>query len=244
MIPKYTLDKIKFGTDRPTFEKAVDLYENGKVMNFKEAISAYTATVMGTKPYNVFIENRNFTLGHCTCYLGQNDTLCKHLVALAIYVVKKGQPLTNKEKQISSEPKCSNQIGEPTKTQLAKIKKDITSAIKYIKPYDGPSSTWFRYQDSLSEGCNRLSKIVSELPVSKQTTELLIGLLLRLDKKLCYSGVDDSDGTVGDFMYQVVQVLMVYTKLDSKCREAFAKLKGLDTCFSWEEPLVKVAQSE
>ena len=26
--PKFTLDKIKFATDRPTFEKAVELYEN------------------------------------------------------------------------------------------------------------------------------------------------------------------------------------------------------------------------
>lgn len=32
MQPKYDLDKIKFATDGSTFEKAVDLYESGKVM--------------------------------------------------------------------------------------------------------------------------------------------------------------------------------------------------------------------
>jgi len=31
--PDFALDKIKFATDKPTFEKAVQLYENGKVVN-------------------------------------------------------------------------------------------------------------------------------------------------------------------------------------------------------------------
>lgn len=29
--PDYDFNKIKFATDKPTFEKAVALYENGKV---------------------------------------------------------------------------------------------------------------------------------------------------------------------------------------------------------------------
>jgi hypothetical protein len=43
MPPKYDIDKIKFATDAPTFKKAVELYESGKVTNFEEGISAYSA---------------------------------------------------------------------------------------------------------------------------------------------------------------------------------------------------------
>ena len=38
MPPKYNLDKIQFATDGPTFEKAVDLYEKGKVTQFEEGV--------------------------------------------------------------------------------------------------------------------------------------------------------------------------------------------------------------
>ena len=36
MDVSYTLDKIKFGTDPATFERAVNLYESGKVSKIKE----------------------------------------------------------------------------------------------------------------------------------------------------------------------------------------------------------------
>ena len=71
MQPKYDLDKIKFATDRPTFEKAVNLYEKGKVTQFKEGIGSYSAVVLGTKPYRVSVEARQYGLAVCECYLGQ-----------------------------------------------------------------------------------------------------------------------------------------------------------------------------
>lgn len=138
MRPAYNLDKIKFATDQPTFEKAVALYEAGKVTQFKERIGSYSAVVLGTKPYRVLIEARRFGLANCECYLGQRDTL------------------------------------------------------------------------------------------------------LRLDKRLCTGGVDDSNGTVGGFMYEVVEMLEEYAKIDPKCIKAFKKLCGQSTCFGWEEPLVKI----
>lgn len=58
MPPVYDLDKIKLATDGPTFEKAVDLYEGGKVTQFEEGIGGYSAVVIGTKPYRVSIEAR------------------------------------------------------------------------------------------------------------------------------------------------------------------------------------------
>lgn len=236
---KYDLDKIKFVIDGPIFEKAVDLYEKGKVTQFEEGIGAYSSIVLGTKPYRVSVEHRRYDYGHCECYLGQNDTLCKHMVALAIYAVKGGKPLTDEDKRQVSQAICSGRLGELSKEELLATKKEITNAMKYIKSYNGPSRIWFSYQNSLSEGCNRLSKIVSELPVSVQTAKLLVDTLLRLDNKLCRSGVDDSDGTVGGFIEETVQVLKEYTKLNPGCVKTFEKLKGRETCFGWEEPLLE-----
>lgn len=239
-MPKYDIDKIKFGTDEGTFQRAVDLYTSGKIHDFREGIKSYTATVIGTIPYKVFVEDRRFDYGHCTCYLGQNDTLCKHLIAVAMYAVKKGASLTDDEKKVAAEASCSAKLGVLNAEDLSKKKREITHALRYIRAYDGPSSVWFSYQHSLNEGCLRLAAIVSSLPVSKRTADMLVSLLFRLDKKLCEGGVDDSNGTVGGFMESIVRVLQEFVKYDLGCVSAFAALVGKETCFGWEEPLVKM----
>lgn len=240
MQPSYNIDKIKFATDSPTYERAIDLYESGKVTQFQEELNGFFAVVLGTKPYHVYVDKRHYDRGDCECYLGQNDTLCKHMVALAIYAVMNGKKLGKEDKELISSPVCSGKTGELSKQKLAEIKKSITSAMKYIKAYTGPSRAWFAYQNSLDEGCARLSKIVSELPASEQTAKLLVNALLRLDKKLCQGGVDDSDGVVGGFIEDVVSILEDYAELNPLCVKSFKKLCGQDTCFGWEESLVKM----
>ena len=238
-MPKYDLNKIKFATDAPTFEKAVDLYEKGKVTKFEEGIGGYSAVVVGTKLYRVSVEARRYNLATCECYLGQNDTLCKHMVAVAIRAVTGGKPLSEEDKRLVPQVTCSGKLGELSKNELAATKKAITAGMRYIKSYEGPSRTWFAYQSSLSEGCNRLSKTVSELPVGQQTAKLLVDMLLRLDDRLCRGGVDDSDGTVGGFIEETVQALKEYAKLDPSCAKAFNELKDKETCFGWEEELLE-----
>ncbi len=240
MQPIYDLDKIKFGTDGPTYERAVGLYEGGKVTQFTAVFTGYSAVVLGTKPYRVYVDSRHYDRGECDCYLGLKDVLCKHMVAVAICAVMGGKELDKEDKELVDNPNCSGKLGELSKEELAETKKAITSAMRYIKAYTGPSKTWFAYQNSLSEGGRRLSAIVSELPVSEQVAKLLVSTLLRLDKKLCTGGVDDSDGTVGGFIYEVVDMLKEYTKLDSRCIKAFKKFCNQETCFGWEEPLVKI----
>lgn len=240
MIPKYDIDKIRFATDPPTFQRAVDLYESNKVTDFEEDYGNFSALVLGTHLYHVSVSGRNLAEGNCDCYLGQNDTVCKHMVATAIYAVLRGEKLTIKDKEIIDEPKCSNRLGELNEEELSATKETITLAMKYIRAYSGPSRVWFIYQNSLCEGCHRLSAIVSKLPVNKQTAELLVNLLLRLDRKLQVGGVDDSDGTVGEFMNGVVNMLLDFVKLDKNCGKAFKKLKGIESCFGWEEPLLKI----
>jgi len=241
MVPSYDLNKIKFATDEATFKRAVGLYENGKVTKVEQLGGYYSAVVLGTEPYRVSVSARNYKQGHCTCYLGQKDTLCKHMVALALHAVMDGKPLSDKDKQSSNNVECSRRREALSKGGLEAVKKAITESMRYIKPYHGPSRIWFANQDSLREGCNRLSAIVSDLPVNRQTAEILVKLLLRLDKKLCVGGVDDSNGIVGGFMTQVVEMLEEYAQIDPDCINAFKSLVGIGiTCFQWEEPLVRI----
>jgi len=241
MILSYNLDKIKFATDEATFQRAVGLYENGKVTEVEEWGGNYTAVVLGTRPYRVSVSARNYKHGSCTCYLGEKDTLCKHIVALAFHAVMGGRPLNDRDKELDYQVKCSRQQRVINKEELTVVKKAITEALRYIKPYSGPSRTWFANQDSLCEGCNRLAAIVSSLPVNKQAAEVLIKLLLRLDKKLTVGGVDDSNGIVWPFMRDVMQMLIEYSQIDPKCIEAFKPIRGIGiTSFGWEEPLMSI----
>ncbi|MBI4096487.1 MAG: hypothetical protein HY425_02090 [Candidatus Levybacteria bacterium] len=240
MKPRFDLNKIKFATDESTYHKAIGLYESGKVKDFKEELDGFSAIVLGTSPYSVFVANGQYDDGSCECYLGQNDTLCKHMVALAIHAVLGGKPLKKEDKEVLRRPKCSGKHGKLSKEQLVTIEKSLSMAIKYIKPYNGPSKIWFAYQNSLSEGCNRLSAIISELPVNIETSGLIVKLLLRLDKKLTSGGVDDSNGTVGGFIEEAIGVLQEYAKLEPLCIESFKLLLNQETCFGWEEPLLKI----
>jgi hypothetical protein len=214
------------------------LYESGKVTQFKEGVGGFSATVLGTQPYHVFVSSYRYNEGSCNCYVGQSDTLCKHMVVVAIYAVKGGDTLADDEKTVIAGPRFSGKIGGLSAEEMVNRKKEITEALKYIKPYNGPSRIWFRYQVSLQEGSNRLTKTVSELPASPQTAGLLVDLLVRLERKLM-SGVDDSDGTIGSCMTHIVVVLEEFVKLVPECAQKFRKLQNRQTSFDWEKPLLK-----
>jgi len=235
--PRFDLDKIIYSTSDETYQKAAKLYESGEIGHFRDTGYLYQATVYGSHPYTVSISAKNFDHGDCDCYMGQHDYVCKHIVALAIYAVLRGQPIPKSLGQITDTPRCSGQLGDLSSAELVKIKTSITSALKYIKGYNGPSRTWFAYQDSLSEGSKRLSTIVSALPVSRPIGKIIWQLLLRLNKKLVSGGVDDSDGTVGAFIEGCVDVLLAYIKLDPSCRNDLKLPLNFESSFGWEERL-------
>ncbi len=135
MTPSYDLNKIKFATDEATFKRAVGLYENGKVTEVEALGGYYSAVVLGTELYRLSVSARNYKQGHCTCYLGQKDTLCKHMVSLALYAVMDGKPLSDKDKQSSNNVECSKRREALSKERLAEVKKVIAEAMRYIKPY-------------------------------------------------------------------------------------------------------------
>ncbi|HUD09944.1 MAG TPA: hypothetical protein VMR77_04055 [Patescibacteria group bacterium] len=238
MMPKYDLEKIKFSIDSSTFNKAVDLYDKRRITEFRNLNDGYSAVVLGGNPYQVFVSSRDFDVGSCTCYLGVNDTLCKHMVAVAIFAVKSGKSLTIEDKTQNNNLIFSGKTGILTDTQLSKFKESVSEALRHIKSYRGPSKIWFSYQNSLEEGCNRLSALLSKLPAERQTAKLIVDLLLRLDKKLSQGGVDDSNGTLGGFMQEIVVMLTDFEKIDPECKKEFEKLRGRETSFGWEEPLL------
>jgi len=239
MVPQYDLEKIKFGVDEKTWERAVGLYEAGKITEVEEGYFGFTARVLGTQPYDVAVSQSHYDRGDCNCFVGQRDMLCKHMVALAIWAILRGAPLSEDDKKQKNEVEFCGKAGELSDKELAQAKEKIREAQKYIKAYIGPSKTWFAYQNSLSEGCNRLSAIASELPAGAKTAKLLIDLLLRLDKKLCTGGVDDSDGAVGGFIEGCVALLLEFAHADKNCAKEFKKLAGVGTCFGWEESLTR-----
>jgi len=234
----YKLEKIKFGVDKSIWTRAVDLYQKGKVKNFDDNGYTFTAKVQGTHLYNVFVSKKRYEDGDCTCYMGQNDYLCKHMVAVAIYGLKRGKPLTNTDTFQHNKLVCSNKIGTLSQGELSLTRAEINGAMRYIKAYEGPSRTWFAYQNSLTEGCSRLSFLFSKLPVDIQTANLIVKTLIRLDKKLTGGGVDDSDGTVGEFIEETVELLIQYIALKPKVKKAFKQLNGIESCFGWEEKLL------
>lgn len=102
------------------------LYESDKVTEVEQLGGYCSALVLGTKPYRVSVSVRNYKYGHCTCYLGERDTLCKHMVAFALYVVMDGEPLSDKDRQLSYHVECSKRYGAPSKEELVVVKKAIT----------------------------------------------------------------------------------------------------------------------
>ena len=136
--------------------------------------------------------------------------------------------------------KCSGRLGVLNKEELDVLKKSITESMRYIKPYRGPSRTWFANQDSLREGCNRLSVVISDLPVSRQAADILVKLLLRLERKLSVGGVDDSNGIVGELVGKLVALLEDFARIDPSCIDTFEPLCGKEDCFGWQDPLVRI----
>ncbi len=240
MSTTYDLNKIQFATDEVTFKRAVGLYEDGKVTKVEALGGYYSAVVLGTELYRVSVSARNYKQGHCTCYIGQKDTLCKHMVALALYAVMDGKPLNDKDRQLSHSVECSGRRGTLNKEELEALKKSITESMRYIKPYRGPSRTWFANQESLREGCNRLSAVISDLPVSRQIADVLVKLLLRLERKVSRGGVDDSNGIVGGLAGELVALLEEFARIDPSCIDSFEPLCGKEYCFGWEDSLVRI----
>lgn len=233
-ISKYTLQEIRIEVGDKEFQKALSIYQNNKIKNLKDDIYGYSAQIEGTHTYQVYIHKNAFDRGACDCYLGQQDILCKHMIALAIAVVYKNNP---DGLEISNTPVdqavCSDEIREITENEIKDFKDDIRTALTYLKSYTGPSSKWFQYQDSLTKGSRLILIAISKLPVCEKSVLLCVDVLKRLDKKLL-GPVDDSDGTVSNVMYQIIEVLRLFMDLNKNLEKFIKQKLPKSEFFDWK----------
>lgn len=221
--PTFTLQDIKYSVDPPLLKRAQKLYETGKVQNIQETLHGYTAIVQGTSPYHVSLSARHIDHGHCDCYMGQNDELCKHMLALGIAVLH----LSGK---VEDEP-------EESPTDLDAVKQLVAAGMRKIKPYHGPSKIWFSYQRELDVGSGMIEAAVKNLPAAKEHTKYLWALVLKLSKKLSHGGVDDSNGTVGGCVSVLVEQCGRYAQEKPELRPMMLKFAEDDTGFGFEDEL-------
>jgi len=234
-IPTYSLSDIRMSVGEHEFNKGRRLYEAGAVGHLHAVGNGYEAVVQGTHPYQVYVETREFDHGHCNCYLGENDELCKHMIALAIAAVHAYRPeATALDDTPLDTAVCSGEVRPLTEAEQLSVKAEITAALRHIKPYDGPSRVWFQYQDSLTQGVRKLLLALSKLPVCTDSVDIIINLLRRLDRKLL-GAVDDSDGTVGDGMIEIVELLNLFTDLDPSLETYIRKHLLEGETFDWQD---------
>lgn len=221
--PSFTIQDVKYSVGEAMFARAQKLFESGKVQNIIETPHGYLATVQSASPYQVSLSSKHIDHGYCDCYMGQNDELCKHMLALGLAVLH----LSGKAEEIKEE----------SPDNLDAAKQLVAKAMRKIKSYNGPSKIWFGYQRELDVGAGCLVEAVKNLPPTKEHAKYLWSLVLKLSKKLAYGGVDDSDGTVGGCVYSLVEQCGRYVKEKPELKQIIQKFTENDTGFGFEDKL-------
>lgn len=233
--PSYTLKDIQLSVDGKEFDKGLKLFKDGKVGAIKETYSGFEAIVSGTEKYTVEVESNNFEHGDCDCYLGQNNYLCKHMLALAIATVHKYSP---QDVAVIDHPLnqavCSEKVKEVTTQELSEVEDEIKIGLSHIKSWSGPSKKWFEYQDNISKGSRIILLALSKLPVCEKSATVCIALLKKLEKKLL-GPVDDSDGTVGNLMEEIVELLCLFANFKKDLGPYIAKSLPKGEVYNWED---------
>lgn len=223
MKPLFTIQDIKYSIDDATFQRAKKLFDCGKVKKIVETPHGYQATVEGTSLYKVSLSIKHIDKGYCDCYMGQNDMLCKHMLALALAVLN----LSGGE----------NLEKDNLPKNLDAVKQLVPGAMRKIKSYSGPSKIWFSYQRELNVGSGCIVEAVQKLPATKENAEYLWSLVLKLSKKLSHGAVDDSNGTVGNCIVSLVKQCAGYAKEKAELKLIIERFAEDDTGFGFEDIL-------
>lgn len=220
--PQFTIDDVKYADGPATFGRAQDLFQTGKVQDITETVRGYRAIVQGTHPYNVVVSYRRVDEGDCSCYLGQNGKLCKHVLALALAVLHASGKITPPPQQLPA--------------SLEEIKPLVNAGMGKLRYYTGPSRTWFSYQRALATGAAMIADAVSRLPPTKENARYLWQLIARIDKKLV-NGIDDSDGVVGACVMDLIEQLAVYANRQPDLEPIIRRFCDKETNFNFEHEL-------
>ena len=82
--------------------------------------------------------------------------------------------------------------------------------------------------------------ILSLLPVCKTSADMCINLIIKLDDKLATSGIDDSDGTIGDLVEQIMELLSMFGDEDPNLKTYIINKFPRKTNFEWEKEFFMV----
>ncbi len=230
LSPKFTIDDVKYADGSATFKRAQELYRSGKVGKVVETHGGYSAIVQGTQPYHVSLSHRRIDEGDCSCYLGQHDRLCKHILALALVVLNESGK-TNEAEEAQQAP-----------TSLDEAKRIVNAGMRKLRAYTGPSRIWFSYQRSLATGAGMIAQGVSQLPPTKDNARYLWTLIERIDKKLV-NGIDDSDGVVGECVMTIIEQLAGYTKKNPELEPIIRHFCDKKTNFDFSHELLAMLSS-
>jgi len=126
-VLQFTIADIQLGVGDHEFKKAFALYERGVVNHIVNDFYGHSAVVSRTHDYNVNVSSVSYDRGNCDCYLGQNDELCKHMLALAIALVYKYRPADIKIiNQPLDQAVCSGEIRDVTKDEIKLPRSKLT----------------------------------------------------------------------------------------------------------------------
>ena len=223
---KFTYSDVRHAVDDATFNRAVGLFSGGKVGKVNDNRRGFGAEVSGTEVYSVEIDAKKVNFGFCDCYMGENDQLCKHMIALALAVLYDNN-LVDKD-------------GLPVGGSVilpADAKKYIAKGMAKITSYNGPSSTWFTYQNKLDVGAGMICEGVELLEPNLENVRYLWKFVLRLSKKMSHGGVDDSNGTVGGAVSHIINKMVELSRSDQKYSDWVRSNCREETGFGWEEDL-------
>lgn len=224
--PNFTFQDIKYSANEAMFQRAKELFESGKIQNLEENSYGYSAKVQGSSIYQVELSYKNIDQGYCDCYMGEQDILCKHLLAVGLAVLN-----------ISGKV---NETGNISPKNLPEVKLLVSKAFKKIKPYEGPSKIWFSYQRSLEVSAGEILEATQNLLANKENADYLWKLVMKLSYKIAYTGIDDSNGTIGNCIFEIVQQLGKFAKQKPELKPILQKFTQMDTGFGFEEELAEL----
>lgn len=224
--PKFSFRDVKYSVDEKIFERAKNLFSDNKVLDFRSTPAGYLATVSGSRPYRVFVSVKSIDYGDCECYMGQNGSLCKHMIAVGLMALRHAGRIDE-----------AGSSTEPSPASMDERKALLSAGLRKIKPYSGPSKHWFSYQSKLDIGAATISESCAGLNPNPENAKFLWSVIKRIDRKLA-NGVDDSNGTVWPVASGLVEVLAEWASQNNELYKLISTFTQAKTEFGYHQELL------
>jgi len=220
------LEDIQDIFEERVFARGLDYAHKGRVTNLQVAGNNVSATVIGTKSYEVTVNIDNLVMS-CTCPAMEGNGECKHVVAVLVAYCGQGNEISVSKTVVQSLAETKPLRRRAQLVEHRVIVHDrlireqpIGQTISYMKKlflripgYRGPNRD-ARYTDRLGEIDDQIAYIVPNIIISKENAVALFDFARWLDKKL--EQIDDSDGIISGAQQAVLdQVTLYYDREDA-----------------------------